>query len=304
MKKKFWIKCQYIPFICLGLFTTLTFAQNISQNQENVKKIAEGIYTIRGIGGCSVTAVDGPDGILVIDTGAKPGKLDSVVSTLSNHPVKYILNTNFHFDHVGDNKLLCDKRATIIAHKNTRDVLESGWEAPEVAKIKFPKLPPETARYLPKICFEDTLSLYFNGNSIQAIHYPLAHSSGDAVYWFRNQNIIHVGDLFVLYGYPYIDSYHGGTVAGMIRAVDDILKLCDDKTILIPGHGNNTDRQALKEYRDLLVESKVIIAKLIDEGKSLDEIINIDPISKLLKGRTQGYKNLYITVAYNELKKL
>lgn len=305
MEKRFWIRCHYITFICLLLFTTHAFAQNSSLNQSNVKKIAQGIYMIHGMGGCMITAVDGPDGVLVIDTGTKPGKLDSVIATISKHPVKYILNTNFHFDHVGDNKLLCDKGATIIAHENTRDVLAAGWESPD-----FPgfKVQPEIDKYLPKICFKDTLNQYFNNNTIQAIHYPLAHSSGDAIYWFRNQNIIHIGDLFVLYGFPYIDSYHGGTFTGFIKAVDDILKLCDDKTILIPGHGipgheDISNRQGLMEYRDMLVESKVIIAKLIDERKSLDEIITLDPISKLLKGPTQGYKKLFITVVYNELTK-
>jgi len=285
MKKRFWIRCQHITFICLLLFTTHTFAKNSSLKQSNVKKIAEGIYIIHGIGGCLITAVEGPDGVLVIDTGLKPEKLDSVISTIFNQPVKYILNTNFHFDHVGDNKLLCDKGATIIAHENTRDVLAAGWEAPEFSGFK---VQPEAAKYLPKICFKDTLNLYFNNNTIQAIHYPLAHSSSDAIYWLRNQNIIHLGDLFVLYGFPYIDSYHGGTFAGFIKAVDDILKLCDEKTILIPGHGvpgheDISNRQGLMEYRDMLVESKAIIAKLIDEGKSLDEIITLLTFRTLVK---------------------
>lgn len=301
MKNKFWIIWQYITSFCLLLLTTLTFAQNSSQNQDGVKKIVEGIYMISNIGG-NITVLERPDGLLVIDTGEKVGKLDSVISTFSKNPIKYILNTNFHFDHVGDNQTLCDKGATIIAHKKTRDVLAAGWEAPEVAGVKFPKFPPVSAKYLPRICFNDTLDLYFNDNVIQAIHYPLAHSSGDAIYYFRNQNIIHVGDLFVLYGYPYIDSYHGGTIDGLIKAVDDILKLCDDKTILIPGHGKISNRQELSEYREMLVETRATISKLVHDGKTLNELIKLDPIGKLMNGRkVEGFKDVYIAVIYNEL---
>lgn len=309
MKNRFWIRCQYITFICLLLFTTHTFAQNSSLNQSNVKKIAEGIYLITGLG-CNITAVDGAEGLLVIDTGLKPGKLDSVLSTISNHPVKYILNTNFHNDHVVANKLLCDKGATIIAHKKTRDVLTTGYTITISGDPKLPIYPPETAKYLPKICFIDTLNLYINDNTIQAIHYPNAHSCSDAIFYFKNRNLIHVGDILVLYGFPYIDATNGGTLAGLIRTVDEILKLCDDKTILIAGHGksrsfdgNISNRQGLQEYQVMLVEANKVITNLVNEGKTLDEIIKLDPLRKLLKDRKSRYENEFIKIAYSELTK-
>jgi glyoxylase-like metal-dependent hydrolase (beta-lactamase superfamily II) len=302
MKNKFWIKCSYITLLCCLVLNNLTFAQGSSQNQASVKNISEGIYLIKGFI-CNITAVDGPDGILLIDTGLNSEKLGSVISTFSDHPVKYILNTNFHSDHIGDNKILCDRGAMLIAHENTRYVLATEWEAPVTSGNKSPVVPPQYAKYLPKICFRDTLRLYINDNVIDAIHYPAAHSSGDAIYLFRNKNTIHVGDLFVLYGVPYIDYSHGGTVSGLIQAVDSILKLCDEKTILIPGHGEISNREGLLEYRDMLFKSKSVIAKLVSEGKSLDEIIRLQPIRSLFKGRNASYESSFITSAFKEQTK-
>lgn len=302
MKSKIWIKCSSITIFCLLVISNLTFAQGSSKNRYSVKNVSKGVYLIRGFV-CNITAVDGSDGIMVIDTGLKSEKLDSVISTFSNQPVRYILQTNFHHDHIGDNKNLCDKGAIIIAQENTRDVLAAGWEEPTLSGKKPLIVPPQIPKYLPKICFRDTLRLYFNDNIVDAIHYSAAHSSGDAIYFFRNKNVIHVGDLFVLYGVPFIDYSHGGTVAGMIKAVDNILKICDDETILIPGHGENSNRQGLLEYRDMLVNSRKVIAKLVNEGKSLDEIIRLKPIRSLYKGSNTSYEWSFITSAYNEIKR-
>ena len=150
MKSKIWIYCFYVPFLCSLTFSCFSPAQSIPKNQISVLKIAENVSLINGLG-CNITVVDGPEGILIIDTGYKTNKLDSVISTISNHPVKYILNTNFHFDHIGDNNTLCDKGAIIIAQQNTRDVIASGWKAPGFAGMTFPTILPTSAKYLPKI---------------------------------------------------------------------------------------------------------------------------------------------------------
>lgn len=298
MKATIWIRCSCIIFFGFLVLNNLTFAQNSSKNQSNVKNISEGICLVN-VSGYAVTVIDGQDGILVIDTGFYPGKLDSVISTLFKHPVKYILNTHYHTDHILDNKMLVDKGAILIANEYTRDVLAAGWDLPEFQSMK---ILPISAKYLPKICFGDTLELYFNDNTIQAIHYPAAHTVGDAIYYFKNKNLIVTGDLFVLYGPPYIDYSYGGTFSGFIKAVENILNLCDDKTILIPGHGEVSNRQGLLEYRDKLLESKKIIAKLVNEGRSLDEIIRKDTVRYIFNGR-KGYDKDFITAAYKELKK-
>jgi len=298
MKAKIWFRYSYTVLLEFLVLINLAFAQNSSKNQSIVKTISEGISLVN-VSGYTVTVIDGRDGLLVIDTGYYPGKLDSVISTLFKHPVKYVLNTHYHADHIMDNKILVDKGAILIANENSRDVLAAGWNLPGFQSMK---ILPVSAKYLPKICFMDTLELYFNDNFIQAIHYPTAHTIGDAIYYIKNKNLIITGDLFVLYGPPYIDYSYGGTFSGFIKAVDNILNICDDKTILIPGHGEISDRQGLLEYRNKLLESKKIIAKLVSEGKSLDEIIRKDTVRYIFNG-SKGYDKDFITAAYEELKK-
>jgi glyoxylase-like metal-dependent hydrolase (beta-lactamase superfamily II) len=298
MKAKIWFRCSFVVLLEFLVLSNIVFAQTLSKNQSIVKTISEGIYLVN-VSGYAITIIDGTDGLLVIDTGYYPGKLDSVISTLFNHPVKYILNTHYHTDHIMDNKMLVDKGAVLIANENSRDVLAAGWNLPEFQSMK---ILPVSADYLPKICFRDTLDLYFNDNIIQAIHYPAAHTVGDAIYYFKNKNLVVTGDLFVLYGPPYIDYSYGGTFSGFIKAVENILSLCDDKTVLIPGHGEISNKQGLLEYRDKLLESKKIIAKLVYEGKSLDEIIRKDTVRYIFNGR-KAYDKDFITAAYKELKK-
>lgn len=298
MKAKMWFRCLLIVLLKFLVLSNLAFTQTSSKNQSIVKTISEGIYLVN-VSGYDITVIDGSDGLLVIDTGFYPGKLDSLISTLFKHPVKYILNTHYHTDHIMDNKILVDKGAILIANENTRDVLAAGWDLPGFEAMK---IPPVTAKYLPKICFKDTLDLYLNNNIIKSIHYPAAHTIGDVIYYFKNKNLIITGDLFVLYGPPYIDYSYGGTFSGFIKAVENIINLSDDKTILIPGHGEISNRQGLLEYRDKLLESQKIIARLVSERYSLDEIISKDTIRYIFNDR-KGYDKDFITAVFKELKK-
>ncbi len=258
-------------------------SQNAGTNNE-VLKISSEIFVINSTG-CNIAVIVGQEGLLVIDSGDERSalKTDSLISTISGLPIKYILNTHLHFDHLGGNKILSEKGATIIAQNNTRESMLKEWDVPEIAGMKFPVIPPYPKEYLPKICFQDSLSIYFDSNVIKSISLPGGHSSSDVIYYFPEANIIHTGDLYLSNGFPIID-LAPGSIDAYINAVDNIIHICDDNTVIIPGHGPLSNLHNLKEYRSMLMESRNRIEKLIRDGKTLDEVIAENPTRDLYKG--------------------
>jgi len=274
-------------------------------NLTGVKRIAEDIYLLTEYG-CNILVMVGDDGLLVIDTGDKDSasKSDSVIHSISNLPIKFVLNTHLHFDHVGGNMKLSEDGAVIIAHENTRKHLLSGWEGPEIQGVKFPTIPPYPAKALPIVCFKDTLEIFFNNELIQGIYYPNGHSDSDVIYFIQDVNIIHTGDLFYSNSFPLIDVSYGGTIDGSIKALDNIIDICDDNTIVIPAHGALSNRQGLQDYRAMLAKSMVRISKLIEDGKSLDEVVAAEPTKGLFEGGKSWLpENFFVETVYVDLSK-
>ena len=141
---------------------------------------------------------------------------------------------------------LAEDGAVIVANENTRKHMLSGWKVPEFQGVKYSPVPPYSVEFLPEICFRDSLNIFFNNDIVKAIHYPNAHSDCDVIFYFQNANVIHAGDLFESNGFPILDVWYGGTIDGYINALDDILDICDENTIIIPGHGAPSNRQGMK----------------------------------------------------------
>jgi len=291
--------------ICMMSIGVHAFPQNNTTNKSASVNVTEGIYRIKNFG-CNTAVMTGDDGVLIIDTGVKAAELktDSVIKTITNQPVRYILNTHFHLDHVGGNKELSDNGGVIVAQQNARQRMSTQWKVPTIAGMTYPVIPPYSAEYLPKVCFQDSIAIYFNNDTIQGIHFPNGHSDSDVIYFFRKANVIHAGDLFLSNGFPVIDIYYGGSIDGYIRAVDNIIRLCDERTIIIPGHGATSDRQGLVDYRNMLSAARAQIEKLIKEGKTLEEVIAADPTKDLFKGGKSWLPApMFIDVVYKELSR-
>jgi len=291
--------------ICMMSVGGRAFPQNTTTDKYAPIKVTEGIYRIKNFG-CNIAVMIGDDGVLIIDSGdqAAAVKTDSVIKTISNKPVRYVLNTHFHFDHVGGNKKLSGNDAVIVAQENTRQRMMTEWNVPTVAGVTYPVIPPYSEDYLPKICFQNSINIYFNNDTIQGIHFLNGHSDSDVIYFFRKANVIHTGDLFLSNGFPIIDIYNGGSIDGYLRAVDNIISLCNERTIVIPGHGATSDRQGLVDYRNMLSTAKTNIEKMIKEGKTLEQVTASDPTKDLFKGGKSWLPaSIFIDVVYKELSK-
>ncbi|UCE22380.1 MAG: MBL fold metallo-hydrolase [Candidatus Aminicenantes bacterium] len=296
--KSLW--CSLLAFVLVA-FSAFSTAQDFSKVQIQTIKVADGVYMLVGSGG-NIGVSAGEDGILMIDTQFAEiiEKIKSAIAEISSGQIRFVLNTNWHYDHAYGNEPLGKSGALIIAHENTRMRMTSEQNYPDF-DMKMPAL-PEAA--LPVLTFTDSLTLHFNGEEIQVTHIEKAHSDADIVIYFRKANVIHTGDLYFTVLYPYIDVSHGGSIDGMIAAAERISSMIDENTKIIPGHGPLSNLEELKTYRDMLVTIRDRIKKQIKEGKTLEEVLASKPTADFDKEKSSAIPpEMFVQIIYNDLAK-
>jgi cyclase len=240
----------------------------------------------------------GEDGVFIIDDQFAPmtGPIVAAVGELTDQPIKYILNTHWHGDHTGSNENFGEMGHVIVAHDNVRARMSSDQYHLVFKAGTRPH--PEAA--LPVITFSETMTFHFNDDTIHVIHVPNSHTDGDAIYYFEKADIMHTGDAFINRGYPLIDIASGGTIKGTIAGINAMLERVGPDTIIIPGHGPLADRSRMIEIRDMLVEARAAVVEMLDEGMSLEEILEAGPLAGLdsqwAKGIVKG--RLFTRIIY------
>jgi len=249
-------------------------------------KIVDGIYMLKGAGGNIGLSV-GDDGAFIIDDQFAPlsDKILAAVDAVSENSVSFVVNTHWHGDHTGGNEALSATGAHIVAHENVRERLKAGL------KSETRNTPPAPAGALPVITFSHVVNFHWNNRDIHVVHPAPAHTDGDAFVFFRNANVLHMGDVFFNGGYPFIDLASGGDLDGYIAAQESALALINAETKIIPGHGALATHEDLKASIAMLKEVKSIIQDLIDSGKSEDDIVATDPLKSLNKKWGKGFIN-------------
>lgn len=262
----------------VAIWSATAAAQDFSQVTITTVPISDGIYMLMGQGG-NIGVSTGADGILLIDDQYAPMN-DKIVAALAALPaagadrsVKMVLNTHWHGDHTGGNELFAETGALIVAHDNVR----TRMSATHFSTFFRSESPPSPAAALPVVTFDRTVTLHVNGMTIHAEHVPPAHTDGDSIIWFREANVVHLGDTYFNGFYPFIDVDSGGSVRGMIAAVDGVLPRIDAATRVMPGHGPLSNRAELLRYRAMLAAVVDNIDRLIGEGRSKEQIVAAKP---------------------------
>lgn len=247
-------------------FTASLFAQDFSKVEVKATKIAGTVYMITGAGGNIGVSV-GDDGIVIVDDQYAPlvPKIEAALKTISDKPVRFIINTHYHPDHTGGNEQL-GKTAPIVAQENVRKRLKEG------TTTMFGPMAAQPKGALPIVTFNDTLTLHLNGEDIRAVHFPSGHTDGDSVIWFTQSNVVHMGDNFFNGMYPVIDLDNGGSVKGMIRVVEKVASMIPADTKVIAGHGPLGDRDALRKFGEMLKGTSAAIQAGITAGKTADQL--------------------------------
>ena len=221
-------------------------------------------------------------------------------STISNLPIKYLVNTHYHGDHTGGNEAFAKDGVTIVSDVNVKIRLAEGT----TNGLTGVKTPPAAAGALPKKTYAGgTLKIRLPGRVADLRHIAHAHTDGDTYVWFKTANVLSTGDTFTNGRYPNIDFANGGNIKGMIAAADAYLKLTNAKSRIVPGHGPIADKAALTEYRAMLVTARDRMAKLVKEGKSEDDVLAAKPFADLDKkwAPTELASKNFIRVVYHSL---
>jgi cyclase len=240
--------------------------------------ITEQIYMLDGEGG-NIGLFIGEDGTFLIDDQFAPLTekiLEAIKSVGGDYP-KFLINTHYHGDHTGGNEKLGQGGTLIFSHDNVRERLGTGSF---IAAFNM-KRAAVSREGLPVVTFSEDISFHLNGDNVRAMHVPHAHTDGDCFIYFKAANVIHAGDFFFNGFYPFIDVTHGGSLKGMIKAVDKVLLLADDRTKIIAGHGPLGDKAQLTSYRQMLSTSYERLRKLKAEGKTVQEAIAAKPLADL-----------------------
>ena len=296
MKRHFLVLAIMIISLC-GI---RTHAQDFSKVEIKVTKVAGNVYMLEGSGGNIGVSV-GPDGILIVDDEFAPlaDKIKAALKTLGDGKLKFVLNTHYHGDHTGGN-VVFGPDAPIIAQTNVRKRLT------EEQKSKFfnRTTPPSPKEALPVITFDQSVSVFFNGEEIKVVHFPHGHTDGDSVIFFTGSNVVHMGDDFFAGRFPVVDLEAGGDVEGMTKNVGDIISRLGNVpgVKIIPGHGPLTDLDGLKSFHRMLVETTEIVRKLMAAGKTLDQI-KAEGLPEEWKSWGSGFikTDLWLTLVYNSL---
>jgi glyoxylase-like metal-dependent hydrolase (beta-lactamase superfamily II) len=292
----------FLIFSVLLALAGFTFSQDqdIAKIPIATGKLSDSVYMLTGAGG-NIGVSAGVDGILIIDSQFPQvhDKIAAALAAISSGPVRYLFNTNWHYDHVSGNELFAKKGAVIVSHETARERMDKE----QIHKDLDITIPPYPASALPVLTIADSLTLYFNNEVLQVLHIPNAHSDADLLFRFQKANVIHSGDLLFSTMYPYIDVPHGGSINGMIAAADEILRMCDADTRLIPGHGPAMKRDDVTAFRDMLVLVRDRVAVLIKEGKSDKEILAAKPTADLDALWQKGIPaELLVQLVYDSLK--
>jgi cyclase len=251
------------------------------------QKLADNVTMFDGPGG-TVVVLNGPDGKFVVDSFVAPAwpRLKEALDGLGNAPVKYVIDTHWHFDHTDNNAPLHAAGATVLAHENTKKRMSEPHDLPvlfrgpngALAGLDFAPSPVEA---LPQQTFAAGYKLQANGETLALQHVAAAHTDTDIYIHFEKANVMQMGDLFFNGMYPYIDPGTGGKITGMIAAADKILSLADNDTKIVAGHGPLGNKADLTKFRDMLVTSRDRVEKLKSAGKSAQEAVAEKPFADL-----------------------
>jgi glyoxylase-like metal-dependent hydrolase (beta-lactamase superfamily II) len=251
--------------LSLTVAATAFAQQNFDKVEVKATKVAGNVYMLTGAGG-NIGASIGNDGIVLIDDQYAPlaPKIEAALKTISDKPLRFILNTHYHGDHTGGNEHF-GKSGTIVAHENVRKRLASGSNARGRAT-------PPRPDALPIITFNDSLTVHLNGEDVRAVHMPHGHTDGDSVIWFTKSNVVHMGDDFFNGMLPFVDTDNGGSVRGLIRNIEAVLAKVPDGVKIIPGHGPLSDKAGLHAYLDVLKGTVEAVQKGVAAGKTAQQL--------------------------------
>lgn len=265
------------------------------------EELSDNIYLFRDNKGLSNTVVYTYDsGAVIIDTkvGAYLNDLNQSISMVTDNPITYVVNTHCHFDHVDGNIYYGERGAQVIAHENAR-LRMTDFQNQPLLQVNYPPVPAEG---LPTITFDKKMTLHLGDETLELLHFGNGHTDGDAVIYFKDANVIHLGDLYFTILYPYIGVHTGGSINYILKSLRKISLVIDDETKIVGGHGTVKNKADLKEYIRMLATVRRRINRMIRQDMTLEEVIDNTPTADF----DEVWGNIlppefFVTVVYTDL---
>jgi len=256
----------------------LMINDDAAKAEVSVQQLRGNVSVLMGSGG-NITVLASPEGKLLVDAGIAVSKarVSAALDSLGPGPLKYVIDTHYHWDHTDGNAWVHEAGATVVAHENTLKRLTSGTRVIEWGFF-FPPAPPAA---LPTIVVQNEKTIGFGGEDVMIRHYQNSgHTDTDLAVYFPRENVLAVGDIWWNAHYPFIDNGAGGSIDGVIAWVTACIKSANEDTIIVPGHGAVSNRAEFVEFREMLVEIRANVARLKKQGKTLAETIAAKPTAK------------------------
>jgi cyclase len=271
---------------------------DFSKVEIKAEKVAGTVYMLTGSGG-NIGVSIGEDGVLIVDDQFAPlaPKIRAAIRGITDKPLRFVLNTHWHGDHVGGNEAFAGD-ATIIAHDNVRKRMAAGTPPGSAFKVE-----PAKADALPVITFDHSLTVHVNGEDIRALHFANGHTDGDSIIYFPKSNVVHMGDDFVTYGLPFIDVASGGTIKGLIENVERAIAALPDDVKIIPGHGPVSGKADVRKFTAMLEDCVALVDAARKQGKTLAQAQEAKVLQKY-DALGQGFvkTNDFVALIYRELE--
>ncbi len=288
-----------VVFFCFSAFAQ---DQDFSKVQIKVTKIAGSVYMLEGAGGNIAVSV-GDDGIVVVDDQEAPlaEKIQAALKGITDKPVRFVINTHYHGDHIGGNAFF-QQHSPVIAQDNVRRRLQSGGVGGIGGNGMSFEVKPSDAKTLPILTFDHQVTIHLNGEDVRVLHLPTGHTDGDSVVFFTKSNVLHMGDDFVTYGFPFIDISAGGSVRGLVADFDELIPKLPADVKIIPGHGPLSTLDDLKAFQAMLKDSVAAVEKGMKEGKTVEQMKQAGILARWKKldgGYIKGES--WIQTVYNDL---
>jgi glyoxylase-like metal-dependent hydrolase (beta-lactamase superfamily II) len=295
-------------------------ADNIVAGEVHAQHVQGNIYMLSGAGG-NITMQVSKEGVLLVDTGLAnmSDKVIAAIRKISDGPIRYVINTHVHADHTGGNEKIAGLGSTIVGGNVTGDIADAGKGAAVIAhqtildrmSMKDGNQPAFPSGAWPTDTFTDEKDFFFNGEGIRVIHQPAAHTDGDSFVFFRRSDVVSAGDIFVTTGYPIIDLARGGSLNGIVDALNRLIALTipagkqEGGTMVIPGHGRLCDQADVVFYQEMVTIIRDRIQAMIKQGMTMEQVVAAHPTRDYdpVYGSTKGFwtTDMFVQAAYKSL---
>jgi cyclase len=290
-----------LPLVCQAQGQPAAPAPAVAPKAEfRVQQVRPGLNVLMSQGG-NVAVWSGAEGVVLVDDSiaSLTPQLLEAVGRISRAPIRFVVNTHWHPDHTGGNEALARAGATVIAHESVRERLSE----PQFFEEYDARVPAAPAAALPVITFAESLAIHLDGDRLNVVHVAGANTDGDVIVRWQDADVVHLGDLFYNGGYPFIDVANGGSLAGIVAALEATLARSDAQTVVIPGHGPVATRADLAAYRDMLVAVGRKVREGVEAGQSLEEVLASRPTADFDERYAKGAVNpeKFVRTLYRDL---